>query len=197
MSTENNTLHWAFLCSFWGRNAKDTIKAHKKGAFLNSSIKLVIHEKEICGAAEEAQKHGIEALLVAPKTFKDQVSYQEHLLEVMKDRGITHIFLMGYQYLIREAILQAYPNSIVNIHPSLFPSFLATKTAVQDALAYGVKVTGITTHIIDERFDRGHILQQVPIRLKEGDTFESLAPVFRKKGKKIIAKTIKHIEQNH
>ncbi len=197
MSTEKNKLNWAFLCSFWGRNAKDTLKAYNKGAFPKSTIKLVIYEKKICGAAEEAKKQGIETLFVDPKDFKDQVTYQAHLLEAMKQREVTHIFMMGYQYLIREAILHAYPNRIVNIHPSLFPSFLATKTAIQDALAYGVKVTGITTHIIDEHFDRGHILQQVPIRIQEGDTFESLGPTFRKKGKKIIAETIQYIEQNH
>ncbi len=197
MNTEKNKIQWAFLCSFWGRNAKDAIKAHMKGAFPQSEIKLLIYEQEPCGAAQEARKHGIETLLVAPKEFKDQNEYQANLLQVLQDRNITHIFMLGFQYLIREEILRAFPNKIINIHPSLFPSFLATKTAVQDALAYGVKVTGITTHIIDERFDRGHILKQVPIKIKPGDTFKSLAPVFRKKGKKIIAKTIKQIEKNN
>jgi len=94
-------------------------------------------------------------------------------------------------------MLKAFNNQIINIHPSLFPSFLGTKTAIQDALAYGVKITGITTHIIDEKLDEGIILAQEAIKINSNDNFDSLYPKFAKKGKKIVLKTIRIIERLH
>jgi len=94
-------------------------------------------------------------------------------------------------------MLKAFPNRIINIHPSLFPSFLGTKTAIQDALEYGVKVTGITTHIIDDKLDEGVILCQTPIRVDDKDTFDTLYPKFAEEGKVIIKETINKIEKLH
>ena len=87
-------------------------------------------------------------------------------------------------------MLSTFPNRIINIHPALFTSFLGTKTANQDALAYGVKITGISTHIINHEYDKGIILNQVAIKINDNDNFELLYTKFRKKGLKIIVKTI-------
>ena len=103
--------------------------------------------------------------------------------------------MLNFKYIIKDDMLSAFPNRILNVHPSLFPSFLGTKTAIQDALDYGVKVTGITTHIIDDKIDEGNIICQTPIRINKNDTFDSLYPKFVKKGKKIIIKTIHKIEE--
>jgi len=192
---KNKTINWAILVTGWGRNAKDVIKALNKNKKNTSKIKMLIFEQETCGAAIEAKKQGIEVLLIKRIEFPTIEAYQNQLLFQLKKREIDHIFLMNYKYRVREFLLIAYPNRIYNVHPSLFPSFLGTKTAIQDALDYGVKITGITTHIIDRELDRGIILRQKAIKIKAGDTFDTLYPKFAKEGKKLILKTIRKIEQ--
>ena len=187
--------NWAFFCSFWGKNAKDIIEAALKGGLKNSNISLIVYESEPCGAAELAKANNIDTLFINKVNFSSSIQYQNTILDELVKRNIDYIFLLGYQHLIQKNLLNAYPKKIVNIHPSLFPSFLATKTAIQDALAYGVKVTGITTHIIDHKFDRGTILYQEAIRVKKKDTLETLTPKFSAKGFKLIIKTIKKMEK--
>ena len=190
-------IKWAILVTGWGRNAKDTLKAYTKGKLANSSIDLVIYEEEPCGAKDYAEKYGIETLQLFKRDYKNLLSYQEQLTSEIKKRNIDFILMLNFKYIIKEPMLNAFPNRIVNIHPSLFPSFLATKTAIQDALDYGVKITGITTHIIDDKVDEGIILCQRAIKVTENDTFETLYPKFIKNGKKIVLETISKIEKMH
>jgi phosphoribosylglycinamide formyltransferase-1 len=193
----DHDIKWAILVTGWGRNAKDTLKAFVKKKLNNSTINLVIYESEPCGAKDYAEKHGIETLQVLRKNFTSNLKYQDHLITEIKKRNIDYVFMLNFKYIIKENMLNAFSNRIVNIHPSLFPSFLATKTAIQDALDYGVKVTGITTHIIDDKIDEGTILCQTPIKVATTDTFDTLYPKFAKKGKKIILDTIAEIEKKH
>ncbi|RLD28362.1 MAG: phosphoribosylglycinamide formyltransferase [Bacteroidetes bacterium] len=188
-------INWAILITGWGRNARDTIEAFHKGKLKQSNIKLVIYEKEPCGAKKLAEDYGIETLKLIKQDFSNSISYQDKLIQEIKKKKIDYVFLLGYKYIIKEKMLNAFPNRIINIHPSLFPSFLVTKTAIQDALDYGVKLTGITTHIIDNKIDEGIILCQKGIKIRDNDTFESLYPKFAKEGKKIILKTIRIIEK--
>ena|SRR5690606_16049654 len=191
------TINWAILCTGWGRNATDVIQTHGKGKLGRSRIKLLIYEQIPCGAAEEAQKQGIETIQVQRNNFPTIGSYQDHILQLLKKREIDHVFLMNYKYRVREAMLLAFPNRIYNVHPSLFPSFLGTKTAIQDALEYGVKITGITTHIINHELDMGMILEQKAIKIKDNDNFDSLYPKFVRAGKKIIIKTINNVGEKY
>jgi len=195
MNTEK--IRWAILVTGWGRNAYDTIEAWSKGLFANSTIDLVVYEEEPCGAAEIAENLGVETLQLFKSDYSDLKVYQKELRDNILKRKIDYIFMLNYKYIIREDMLKAFPDRIINIHPSLFPSFLGTKTAIQDALEYGVKVTGITTHIIDEKLDEGVILCQTPIRIDDKDTFDSLYPKFAEEGKEIIKETINKIEVLH
>ncbi|WP_010179255.1 phosphoribosylglycinamide formyltransferase [Aquimarina agarilytica] len=197
MSTENKKINWAILVTGWGRNAKDILDAYEQGVLKKSTIKLVIYESKPCGAAEKAAELGIETLLLKKTDFPDLITYQKELIKELKNKGIDYIFMLNYKYVIKQEMLRAFPNKILNIHPSLFPSFLGTKTAIQDAIAYGVKVTGVTTHIIDDKLDEGIILAQKAIKVNDDDDFDSLYPKFVKNGKKIIVKTIKIIEKRH
>jgi len=189
-------INWAILVTGWGRNATDTIQAYVNGKLKRSTIKLVVYQEEPCGAKEIAEQHGIETLKLVRADFNDLLSYQKALTKVIKDRDIDFIFMLNYKYIIKDDMLRSFPNKIINIHPSLFPSFLATKTAIQDAIDYGVKVTGITTHVIDDKIDEGLILCQKAIKVKDNDTFETLYPKFAKHGKKIVLKTIQKIENS-
>ncbi len=190
-------INWAILVTGWGQNAKDTLEAFKNNKIKNSTISVLIYEQEPCGAAEKAREIGVETLRLVRKDYPDIVSYQNKLIEELKKRNIDYIFMLAFKYRIRDEMLAAFPNRIINIHPSLFPSFLGTKTAIQDALEYGVKITGITTHIIDDKLDEGVILCQSAIKIDDDDTFESVYPKFARKGKKIIVKTFKKIEKLH
>jgi len=191
-----NKINWAILVTGWGRNATDTIEAYVNGKLKKSTITLVVYQEEPCGAKELAEQHGIETLKLIKADFNNLVSYQKALIKEIKKRDIDYIFMLNYKYIIKDDMLNAFPNKIINIHPSLFPSFLATKTAIQDAIDYGVKITGITTHIIDHKIDEGIILCQKAIKVKEDDTFETLYPKFAKHGKKIVLKTIQKIEDS-
>lgn len=190
-------INWAVLVTGWGRNALDTLEAYKKRKLQRSHISVLVYENEPCGAAEFAKDNGIEVIQLVRKDFPDIESYQRKLTEELKKRNIDYLFMLSYKYRIRQEMLSAFPNRILNIHPSLFPSFLGTKTAIQDALSYGVKITGITTHIIDDKLDEGIILCQTAIKVSDEDTFEILYPKFVKKGKKLIVKTFKKIEKLH
>lgn len=189
-------INWAILVTGWGRNAKDTITAFNEGKIKKSTVKLLIYEEEPCGAKETAEKYNIDTIKILKTDFSSLIAYQKELIKVLKLKEIDYVFLLNYKYIIKKDMLNAFPDKILNIHPSLFPSFLATKTAIQDALNYGVKVTGITTHIIDDKIDEGNIICQKAIKVKDR-TFDELYPVFAKQGKKIIIKSIKQMERNH
>lgn len=190
-------INWAILVTGWGRNAKDTIEAYKKGTLKKSVIKLLVYEEEPCGAKDLADQYNIETLQLKKSGFSNAIAYQNKLSNELKKRNIDYIFMLNYKYIIKKELLEAFPNRIINIHPSIFPSFLGTKTAIQDALDYGVKITGITTHFIDSEIDRGSIICQRAIKIKKNDTFDTIYPKFAKKGIKIILKTIKIVEKGH
>ncbi|TLP70595.1 phosphoribosylglycinamide formyltransferase [Maribacter sp. ACAM166] len=190
---------WAILCSGWGANAIDVMEEYfcNEEVSENFEIALLIYDAEQCGAAQTAQKAGIETLQIKRSDFNNYEEHQQELIIELKRREIDFIFMMNYKYLIRKDMLNSFPNQIINIHPSLFPSFLATKTAIQDAISYGVKITGITTHRIDHEYDKGEILFQVPIKVNSEDSFDTLYPKFKKKGKKIILQTMLGISNNY
>lgn len=190
-------ISWAILVTGWGRNAVDTLEAFKAEKLGINHISLVVYESEPCGAAELAEELGVETLRLERKSFVNQLAYQKKIIKELQDRNIDYIFMLNYKYIIKDEMLTAFPRRIINVHPSLFPSFLGTKTAIQDALAYGVKITGITTHIIDDKVDEGVILCQSAIKVKDDDTFETLYPKFTKKGKKLIIKTLDKIQKIH
>lgn len=195
MKKKKEEIKWAILTTGWGRNAKNLIEDFNAGKLKSSIISLLIHTDTESGAALAAKKHGIESLCILKNDFESIDAYQIHLTEELKSRNIDFIFLLAYGYIIRKELLDAFQNRIVNIHPSLLPSFGKTAKAIQLALAHKVKVTGITTHIIDEKLDEGVILCQEVIKIKDNDTFETLDPKFVKKGRKIIKKTIKYLEK--
>ncbi len=190
-------ISWAILVTGWGKSAKSLIDAYSKGKLKYSEIKLLIYEEEPCGAKEIAIKNNIETIRIKKNDSPDLKTYQKRLINELKKRNIDYIFLLAFKHIIKEEMLNAYSNRILNIHPSLFPSFLGTQTAIQDAIDYGVKISGITTHIIDEKVDYGTIICQKSIKIPEGSSLESLYPKFSKKGKKIILETINKIEQMH
>lgn len=137
-------------------------------------IALLICDKPQAKVLERADRLGIPAFLIDPKQFPDKKSYEEAILQVLRQYQVKWIFLAGYLRIIGPTLLQAYTDKIVNIHPSLLPAFPGLR-AIEQAYQYRVKISGVTVHLVDEGLDTGPILAQVPVPLYETDTLESFA----------------------
>lgn len=188
-------VQWAILMSGWGRSAVKTLELVEENNLEGHRIALIVYENEENGILEPAGRMGIPVLQLPKSSFESESSYYDELMEQLSRHGVQYLFLMGYKHIIREPLLGAYVDKIVNIHPSLLPSFRG-KRAIQQAMNYGVKVTGLTTHLIDEELDKGKILCQRCIRIREGESFEELDLRFVDEGKKIIKDTFNEILKN-
>lgn len=183
---------WAILMSGWGRSALKTLELYEEERLKGHDLGLIVYEQKDNGVLERAQETGIDTLHLPRSSFESEKSYYDELIEHLHRHRIDFLFLLGYKHIIREPLLSQYPDKIVNIHPSLLPSFRG-KRAIQQAMNYGVKVTGITTHLIDEELDRGKILCQRCIRIGDGESFDDLDLRFVEEGKKIIEDTFNEI----
>lgn len=181
--------------SGWGRSAVKTLELMDEGRLEGHTIKLIVYENENNGVYDPASRLGIRMEQVLKSSFETAEAYYNELHRVLQREDVEYIFLLGYKHIIREPFLDLYENRIVNIHPSILPSFRG-KRAIQQALDYGVKVTGITTHLIDAELDRGTILCQRPIHIKKDETFEKLDLRFVEEGKLIIEDTFMEIAKN-
>ena len=168
----------AVLVSGGGTNLQAIIDAVENKAITDTEIVAVISNNRNAFALERAKKAGIAAEVVSPKDFADRTEFNAALLAKLKETGADLIVLAGYLVVIPEIVIDAYPNKIVNIHPSLIPSFCGTGyygLKVHDAvLARGVKVTGATVHFVDAGTDTGPIILQKAVKVKDGDTSKEL-----------------------
>ena len=185
--------NWAIFMSGWGRSAVKTLELQKEGRLNDSRISVVVYEAEKNGITELCRELDIPAVKLVKKDFPDHELYYAELQKVLQKHNVDYIFLLGYKHIIREPFLSRYENRIVNIHPALLPAFRG-KRAIQQAMEYGVKITGLTTHLIDAELDEGTILCQRCIPIKEGQTFDELDLRFVKEGKEIIEETFQTIE---
>ena len=141
-------------------------------------MEAVISNNRNAYALERARNHGIEAVCVSPRDYESREQFNEALLEKVNEYQLDLIVLAGFLVAIPAAMIQRYRNRIINIHPSLIPSFCGVGyyglKVHEAALKRGVKVTGATVHFVDEGTDTGPILLQKPVEVKEGDTPEIL-----------------------
>jgi len=137
-------------------------------------VALVVSDRPDAPALERAQKAGIPTAVFP---FTPGLSREEHdkdMAEHIWAAGADLVVLAGYMRLVSPWFVEAFPWKIINLHPALLPAFPGT-SSIKDALAYGVKVTGVTVHFVDAGLDTGPIILQEPVRVREGDTLESLA----------------------
>src|SRR5699024_2907236 len=121
----------------------------------------------------KAASYGIETIVFDPKEYNSKEQYEEEIIKKLKRANVDWIVLAGYMRIVGETLLKAYENRIINIHPSLLPSFPGVD-AVGQALEAGVKVSGVTIHYVDEGIDTGPIISQEPVTVFEKDTNETL-----------------------
>ena len=161
-----------------GTNLQAIIDGVNEGKITNTKIVGVISNNANAYALERAKNAGIEAVCISPKDYADRAIFNEALLEGINKLNPDLIVLAGYLVTIPEAMIKAYPNKIINIHPSLIPSFCGVGyyglKVHKGALARGVKVSGATVHFVDEGTDTGPIILQKPVMVKQGDTPKEL-----------------------
>lgn len=168
----------AVLVSGGGTNLQALIDAEKSGILKSGKIKLVISNKEGVYALERAKCAGIPASVIVKKQFSNQSEFENALICELEKNGIDLIILAGFMSILSEKFTSRYPERIINVHPSLIPSFCGEGYyglhVHEAALERGVKVTGATVHFVNEITDGGRIILQKAVNVEDGDTPETL-----------------------
>lgn len=185
----------AALVSGGGTNLQAILDAIDSGRITNAEVSLVISNNPNAYALERAKNHGIEAVCISPKEFENREEFHKALLKKLQESGAELIVLAGYLVAIPPMIVEAFPNKIINIHPSLIPSFCGVGYyglhVHEAALKRGVKVTGATVHFVDTGTDTGPIILQKAVKIEPDDTPKSLQrSVMEKAEWKILPKAI-------
>ena len=167
-------LRVAVLVSGGGTNLQAIIDAVESGEITNTRIAGVISNNKNAYALERAKNHGIPGLCISPKDFETREEFNHALLNKLNEMNVDLIVLAGFLVVIPEIMIKEYRNRIINIHPSLIPSFCGTGyyglKVHEAALARGVKVVGATVHFVDEGTDTGPIILQKAVEVEDGDT---------------------------
>lgn len=167
-------LRIAVLVSGGGTNLQAIMDAVADGKITNTEIATVISNNKNAYALERAAKAGISNCCISPKDYADRAQFHEALLAALDEAQVDLIVLAGFLVVIPEMMIRKYRNRIINIHPSLIPSFCGTGyyglKVHEGVLNRGVKVTGATCHFVDEGTDTGPIILQKAVEVKNGDT---------------------------
>lgn len=171
-------LNVVVLVSGGGTNLQAIIDAVEAGKITNTEITGVISNNKNAYALERAKKYGINNLCISPKQFETRAEFNEKFIEAVDAMQPDLIVLAGFLVVIPPEMIRKYRNRIINIHPSLIPSFCGTGfyglKVHEAALSRGVKVVGATVHFVDEGTDTGPIILQKPVEVEQGDTPEVL-----------------------
>lgn len=167
----------AVLVSGGGTNLQAIIDAEKSGIIKSGTVKIVISNKEDAYALKRAEKENIETAVVT-KDGRTRQEFEEEIIKILDSRNIDLIVLAGFMCILSESFTSRYKERIINVHPSLIPSFCGEGfyglKVHRAALDYGVKVSGATVHYVNEVPDGGKIIMQKAVEVQEGDTPETL-----------------------
>ena len=171
--TTAGTVTLGVLISGRGSNLQAIIDAINDGR-LAARIAIVISNRAGAAGLERAKRAGIETAVLPHGQYESRADYDRELASVLKARGVTLVCLAGFMRLLGSSFLDAFPNAVLNIHPSLLPAFPGLD-AQRQAFDHGVKVAGATVHLVTPELDSGPIVAQHAIAVSEGDTAETLA----------------------
>ena len=173
-----NKINIAVLVSGGGTNLQAIIDAQKSGIIKSGEISLVLSNKEDAYALTRAKNAGIKTETVIRKNCSSREQFEERIIELLDQNNIGLIILAGFMCILSESFTSRYKKRIINVHPSLIPSFCGEGFyglhVHEAALAYGVKVTGATVHYVNEIPDGGEIIMQKAVEIEKGDTPEIL-----------------------
>lgn len=162
----------AVFASGRGSNFVAIMRAVKQGV-LKAEVALLVCDNPDAPVIDKAKRFGVKVALVQRKEFADALSFEREILKRLKKEKIVLLVLAGFMRILGPRLVRAYTHRILNIHPALLPSFKGAH-AITDAFRYGVKVTGVTVHFVDEKMDHGPIILQEPLAVTGSDTLGSL-----------------------
>jgi phosphoribosylglycinamide formyltransferase-1 len=136
-------------------------------------IALVVSDREEARALARARERGVDAVFLDPGSVADRAAYDHELVALLRSRDVVFVVLAGFMRILGPEVIRAYPNRILNIHPALLPSFPGAH-GIADAFEWGVKVTGVTVHLVDEEMDHGPIVSQEAVSVLPGDDLDAL-----------------------
>ncbi|HEY4553657.1 MAG TPA: phosphoribosylglycinamide formyltransferase [Bacillaceae bacterium] len=168
----------ALFASGNGSNVQAIIDAIESGR-LHAAAVLLVCDKPGAYVIDRAERAGIPAFVFHPKEYSSKEEYESEISGLLDNAGIDYVVLAGYMRLIGPTLLEKYRGRIINIHPSLLPSFPG-KDAIGQAVRAGVKVTGVTIHFVDEGMDTGPIIAQRAVEISDGDTLEEVTEKIHK-----------------
>ncbi|PLX70868.1 MAG: phosphoribosylglycinamide formyltransferase [Denitrovibrio sp.] len=178
----------AVLLSGRGSNFMSIKKAVDEGK-INGEIAVVISNKADAKGLEFAKDSDLNAVFVNPKDFEGREAYDRELIRILNEKGVDLVCLAGFMRIISPAFVKAFQNRIINIHPSLLPSFKGLDGQRQ-ALEYGVKFSGCTVHFVDEEMDHGAIILQAVVPVNQTDTEDSLSAKILKEEHRIYPEAV-------
>jgi phosphoribosylglycinamide formyltransferase-1 len=193
-------LNIAVLVSGGGTNLQAIIDSIKSGFLNNVSISIVIASKDKIYALERAEKENVKHVVIDRKNYESIEEYDNSLIECLKDYNVDLIVLAGFMIILGDDFISKFKNKIINIHPSLIPSFCGNGyygiIPHKKALDYGVKVTGATVHFVEKDTDVGPIILQESVKVLDEDTPEILQKrVMEEVEWKLIPQAIKYFEE--
>lgn len=171
-------LKMAVLVSGGGTNLQAILDAIREGRITNASVEVAISNNPGAYALKRAENCGVKAVCVSPASYENRELYNEALVQTIQSYQVDLVVLAGCMVVMPKAMIEAYPNRIINIHPALIPSFCGTGFhglhVHEEVLKRGVKVTGATVHFVDEGTDTGPIILQKAVDVQPDDTPETL-----------------------
>ena len=162
----------AVFCSGEGTNLQAILEGCRRHRIPAEAV-LVVTDTPKAYALRRARRFGVATVVLVPADYASKAAYEEALLHHLKRHRIDYLLLAGFMRILGRRIVRPYRNRILNIHPALLPCFKGVH-AVRDALRYGVQVTGVTVHLVDEGVDTGPIVLQESLRIRPGETEKTL-----------------------
>ncbi|MFH1653819.1 MAG: phosphoribosylglycinamide formyltransferase [Pseudomonadota bacterium] len=184
----NKTHNIAVFASGSGTNLQAIIDACEDGS-IPAHLRVVITDNRDAKACERARAHNIDLSVHIKQDYDSKEKFEESIIDTLKKYDIDLICLAGYMRIVGKTLLRSYPNRILNIHPSLLPAFPG-RDAQRQALEHGVKFSGCTVHIVDEKVDHGPIILQSAVPVHDDDTVETLKKRILAEEHKIYPKAI-------
>ncbi len=184
----------AILISGHGSNMAALIDAVKSGEIPDSEVVAVVSDKADAAGLERARERGVETAVIE-RAGRKRKEHDAEIIAELNQREAKLVCLAGYMRLLSPAFIRAFPGRIVNIHPSLLPSFPGLNVQ-QQAIDHGVKISGCTVHFVNEELDAGPIILQRAVEVKDGDTSETLAARILEQEHKLYVEAVKSIVES-
>ncbi|WP_028549887.1 phosphoribosylglycinamide formyltransferase [Paenibacillus sp. UNC451MF] len=170
----------------------DAVSAGK----LDVRIELLVCDRPQAQVVQRAQEAGVPVHTFRPKEYLSREAYEQEIMELLRSKQVDLVVLAGYMRILTHVLVDAYWGRMINIHPSLLPSFPGLN-AVRQALEHGVKITGITVHLVDGGLDSGPILAQRALDIRPNDTEETLSDRIHPMEHELLPQVIQHIATGH